>query len=145
MNVPSDTGIGYLILQVTTARGAIPLEGATVNVRNQSKNPYEESQDLRYSTVTGRDGKTAPLSLSAPPREMSQQPESGGAPPYATYLAEVRLEGYFAEYYIGIPIFDGITAIQSVDMIPLPENGRPDGYTSEGERFFESSSAPNLS
>ncbi|MBQ9131843.1 MAG: hypothetical protein IJX62_05165 [Clostridia bacterium] len=145
MNAQPPKGTGYLIIRATTARGAIPLEGATVNVRSQPKSPFDEPQDLLYSTTTGRDGKTRPLPLATPPRSMSQQPGNGVDPPYASYIAEVRLEGYYDENYSSIPIFDGITAIQSVDMIPLPENGKPDGYPPDGERFFESSSAPNLS
>jgi len=144
MNIPSGSGIGYLVIRATTARGSIPLEGATVQIRSFPEDPLQEPRDLLYSTVTGRDGKTVPMELSAPPRAASQQPGNGGAEPYASYLAEVRLEGYYTQSYSGIPIFDGITAIQSVDMIPLPENGKPDGFSPDEERFFDSSSAPNL-
>ena len=60
---------------------------------------------------------------------------------YALYQAEVTLEGYFDQNYFGIPVFDGITAIQPAILIPLPENGtngipRPDGL-----RVFENSTA----
>ena len=41
------------------------------------------------------------------------------------------------------PIFDGIVAVQPADLIPLPENGRTDSRTPDGERFFEST-APDL-
>ena len=33
--------------------------------------------------------------------------------------------------------FDGITSIQSVDLIPLPENGREEGLTPSDTQFFE--------
>jgi hypothetical protein len=64
--------------------------------------------------------------------------------PFSTYLAEIRMEGYRNQNFIGIPIFDGITALQAVDLIPLPESGAPDGYYDREELFFENNSFPNL-
>ena len=134
-------GQGYLVVHVTTARGAIPLEGAQVNVRNYDPEFEEGRGDVIASLVSGRDGNTEPLPLPAPPRSQSMQP--GTVKPYATYNIEVDLEGYFSQSYANVPIFDGIAAIQPADLIPLPENGRTDSRTPDGERFFEST-APDL-
>lgn len=136
-----NTGQGYLVVHVTTARGAIPLEGAQVNVRGYEPEFEEGRGDVIASLVTGRDGNTEPLPLPAPPRSESMQP--GNEKPYATYNIEVTLEGYFTQNYANVPIFDGIAAVQPADLIPLPENGRTDSRTPDGNRFFESS-APDL-
>lgn len=139
---PDMTGTGYLVVQVTTARGAIPLEGASVNIRSYL--PEEESDpsvrgDYVATLTSGRDGNTARIPLSAPPRSASAQP--GGAKPYALYSADVSLEGYFDQSYAAIPIFDGITAVQPAVMIPLPENGTY-GVPRPGTiRHFEGSSS----
>lgn len=139
---PELSGTGYLIVQVTTARGAIPLEGAQVTLRS-----YEIGEDADPATrgdvlatlTSGRDGNTARVPLPAPPRAASETPGNGR--PYAMYQAEVTLSGYFTEAYTGIPIFDGITAIQPAVMIPLPEDGTG-GRPRPGEiRYYEGSAS----
>ena len=131
-------GMGYLIVRTSTAGGAIPLEGARVSVRNYDKDLGLPRGDVIASVISGRDGNTPIIPLSAPPRSASQVPSNGGVTPFASYFVEVRLEGYFHQSYAGLVIFDGITSIQPVDMIPLPENGKTDSFTPDGERFLES-------
>ena len=138
--IPMD-GTGYLVVHVTTARGAIPIEGAQVNIRNLTPDGTTGRGDVIASLISGKDGNTSIIPLTAPTRAGSMKP--GGPRPYATYSAEIRTEGFYDQTYTGIPIFDGITAIQPVDLIPLPENGQTDSYTPDGTRFFESE-APNL-
>lgn len=135
------SGTGFLIVHVTTARGAIPLEGARVEIRSYDLSPTPDTGDVIASLVSGADGNTVIFPLPAPPRAESLSP--GGPKPYASYVVEIFLEGYRTQTYTGIPIFDGITAIQPADLIPLPENGKPDSYTPDGESFFESA-APDL-
>ena len=136
-------GKGFLIVHVTTARGAIPLEGAQVNIRNSLPQSDNTRGDVLYSITTNRDGNTEKITLPAPPRADSLSPTQNDLPPFATYHIDVYQEGFFGQTYLNIPIFDGITAIQPADMIPLPENGRTDSRTPDGEQFFEST-APNL-
>ena len=137
----SEDGQGYLVIHVTTARGAIPLEGAQISVRDYSSEPKRSRGDVIATLVSGTDGNTAIIPLDAPPRAESMKP--GGPLPYASYIVEVHLEGYSDQTYTGIPIFDGITAIQPADLIPLPENEQTDFFTPDGVQNFESSS-PNL-
>jgi hypothetical protein len=128
------TGTGYLIVRVTTASGAIPLEGAQVSIREYFSE-YERGGDFVAALVSGSDGNTEVLSLPTHPK--SESLVAGNAIPYSTYVAEVRLEGYADQTFIGIPIFDGIVAIQPVNLIPLPENGNALPDTNENNRFFE--------
>lgn len=134
------SGTGYLTVHVTTARGAIPLEGAQVDVSNYLPEDVPEGGNLIASLVSGRDGNTAVLPLPAPSREESQTPEN--AHPYASYTLEVRMPGYFNNTYIGFPVFDGVTSIQPADLIPLPEDGT--GGTSPGGELYYESSSPEL-
>ena len=136
-----NTGLGFLIVRATTARGAIPIEGALVSVRSYDPELQDGRGDVVFSAVTNRDGNTPPIPLSAPPRESSLT--AGNPHPFTSYLVDVYNEGYSALNYINVPIFDGITAIQPADLIPLPENGRTDSRTPDSEQFFESS-APDL-
>lgn len=142
-NSPSlDEGRGYLIVRTTTARGAIPISDARVDIRNQLPEDNEAAGDVILSLLTDRDGSTGPIPLPAPPKAYSQRPDSE-RPPYATYHIEVRKNGYGDETFIGVPIFDGITAIQTVDLIPLPENGKENGFAPYNSSFTETE-APNL-
>ena len=141
-NTPSPSvGQGYLIVRVSTARGAIPLEGAQVDVRATPPDLTDGRGDVIASLVSGTDGRTAPLPLPAPSRSNSMQP--GNASPFSSYSVEVYLEGYTNQTYQNVPIFDGVVAIQPAMLIPLPENGRTDSRTPDNQRFFESS-APEL-
>lgn len=153
-------GEGKLVFQVSTAGGAIPLAGAEVIVRsvNSESLPSEPTpgqapppmrdQPIRGDVVrdgsviavlySDADGKTEVLPLPAPARALSMEPRGANSPmPYALYDAEIKLENFYTQSYISIPIFDGITSIQHAALIPLPENGTPDGARPDDERFFE--------
>lgn len=137
------TGQGKLVFQITTAGGAIPLEGAEVTLR-QSRGPTDAGGDVLSVLYSGRDGKTEVLTLPAPARGYSLEPARDGAPvPYALYNADVRMDGFYKQSYIRIPVFDGITSIQRASLIPLPENGFEGGTRPDGETFYEGES-PDL-
>ena len=134
---PADNGKGYLVVHVTTAGGAIPLEGARVEIRSNAPEAGTAPETRGYtvaSLVSGSDGNTARIPLSAPPRALSERP--GAVTPYALYQADVMLEGYYDQSYSGIPIFDGVTSIQPIALIPLPENGTATPRRDE-IRYFE--------
>lgn len=138
--IPSQsmTGMGRLIFRVTTAGGAIPLEGAQVVLRQRGADTDPDRGNALAVMTSDRDGKTPVIDLPTPPRALSMSPTPDGAPPpFACYDAEVTLSGYFAAEFVCIPIFDGITSIQPATLIPLPENGRPDGATPEDTVIFE--------
>ncbi len=142
MNSDISQGMGYMIVRVTTARGAIPLEGAIVTVNNY----FETGDDVNENAgergnaigtyITNSSGLTEKFALSAPPRALSMSPGNGKS--YLTYNVKVDKEGYYQQNYINAPVFDGITSIQNADMIPLPDNGQTDRYTPYGNIFFES-------
>ena len=131
-----DNGAGYLIVHATTARGAIPLEGAEVTVRDYKPEFAEPRGDVIVSLVTGRDGNTERIMLPAPLKSASLSP--GNGTPFSVYNLEVHLDGYRTQSYFALPIFDAITAIQPVDLVPLPENGVLDAYRPSEDRFYES-------
>ncbi|MCI8387348.1 MAG: hypothetical protein HFE63_02635 [Clostridiales bacterium] len=111
----SKQNIGYLVVNVVTARGAIPLQGAAVTVLDS------EAEGVPVVSVVHTDssGKTERIALSAPDRSLSTSPGSGH--PFATYMIKINKEGYYPVTNSGIPIFEGITSIQPVEMLPLAE------------------------
>ena len=124
------TGTGYLVVQVTTASSAIPLEGAAVTVSADTN-----GQNVLYELITGRDGKTPRVALPAPSRDDSQRPSD--APAFTPYHIAVSLAGYGRAEYNEVPIFDGVIAIQQANLIPTPDNRYPDGFTVTRPDVFE--------
>lgn len=110
-------GRGYLVVSVRAGAGAIPLEGALVTLRGGDAT----EGDAIASFITDRSGNTPRITLPAPPRINSESPNGGK--PYASYSADISLDGYFTNLYTNIPIFDTITSVQTAYLIPLPEDG----------------------
>jgi hypothetical protein len=123
--------LGYLVVRVSTALGAIPLENATVNVRGTTR----ESSGILYSLLSDRDGLTARVSLPTPPRSASDTP--GGPPPYSSWNIEVFKEGYIAAKFLNVPVYSSIVSVQPAVLVPLGEK------TDKGEIYNESS-GPSL-
>jgi hypothetical protein len=141
MNTEQNSGYGYMIVRVSTARGAIPLESAIVTVHNYDPEFESGRGDVIAVYTTDETGRTERFALPAPSRELSLSPGNGKS--YETYNVSVTKEGYYQQYYLNVPIFEGITAIQNADMIPLPDNGQTDNFTVEDNVFFETEN-PNL-
>ena len=135
MNTQQQKGYGYVIVRVSTARGAIPLEGATVTIYNYDPEFEDGRGNVISVHASGAGGLTDRITLPAPPRSLSLSP--GNGKPYETYNIGVVKDGYYRQSYIGVPIFEGITAIQNADLIPLSENGQTDRATPLSETFFE--------
>jgi hypothetical protein len=135
MNTENNQGYGYMIVRVTTARGAIPLDNAVVTVHNSDPDFESGRGDIIAVYVTNSSGLTERFALPAPPVSLSMSPGNGKS--YETYGITVTKEGYHRQEYINVPIFEGITAIQNADMIPLPENGQSDNFDPNAEFFFE--------
>ena len=125
------TGLGYLQIRVSTAQSAIPLENAQVVIRAHE----DQGGDIVANVISDRSGLTPRVALVTVPRALSESP--GTPHPFYTYHMDVAKEGYYTQYYQNIPIFDGISAVQSVEMIPLPQNGYESGLTPDSDRFFE--------
>ena len=140
MNSESMPGTGYLTVRVTTAGGAIPLRDAEVIVRGNTP----ATSGVYYEQRTDRNGLTQKLPLPAPAAGLSGAPGAPGASaPYSTYNIDVSMPGYYRNTYQNVPVFDRISALQPVELIPLSENGIPDKYISDNTRFYESEN-PNL-
>ena len=125
-------GVGYLLVRVSTALGAIPVEGATVTVRENDAESEQRGTIIRV-LVSDRDGRTERIALAAPPRANSETP--GGRLPYATYNVDVEATGYYRQTFNGIPIYDTITSIQPALLIPIAQNGNLDGVSRDETNF----------
>lgn len=123
---PPDTG--YLIVQAYTARRALPVEGAHVTVSRT----LPDGSTLKEIAVTDQNGKTRSIPLPAANPELSQKP--GIEHPYITYNIQITADGYIPVRDFNVPLFGGITAIQPVELIPIPEGGVTDDIAIDGRR-----------
>lgn len=117
---PPATDTGYLIVQAYTARRALPVEGAHVTVSRT----LPDGSTLKEIAVTDQNGKTRSIPLPAANPELSQKP--GIEHPYITYNIQITADGYIPVRDFNVPLFGGITAIQPVELIPIPEGGVTD-------------------
>ena len=116
------TDIGYLIVKVSTARGAIPLSRAAVSIRGEEP----DNSGILYSLTTNSDGATERVSLPAPARVNSESP--GSIKPYATYSIDVFKEGYVPLSFQNVPVFASILSIQPAVMVPSPDGPADDRF-----------------
>ena len=107
-----DESVGYLIVKVSTARGASPLSEASVVIRSE----VSEDAGVLYSLRTNLDGQTERITLPTPPRAVSEEPSE--AIPYATYSIDIFKDGYVPLTFNGVPIFPSILSIQPAVMVP---------------------------
>ena len=132
METITNSGAGALIVQVTLARGTIPVEGALVIV---SDVPNGNEISRQY---TDNSGKTERLTLPAPDSSLSQTPNSS-VRPYSIYNIRVEMPGYYPEQLNNVPIFDRILSVQPVALIPFVE-----GEVSPGEVNITETPSGNL-
>ncbi len=72
-----------------------------------------------YDGITDIDGISGTVRLPAPPRSLSQSPESGKNPPrpYSVYSVYVEHPNYVRAVFTNVPVFSGTESIQPVRML----------------------------
>lgn len=104
---------GNLIIQVRTAESAIPIGNAKIKIIDPEGRVID-------NLVTDESGETNPISLETVDKSLSLAPNYEGNP-YTSYDLEITAEGFNSLYISGVHIFDGETAIQPVELIPMLE------------------------
>ncbi len=112
-----NSGRGTMVFRITTAREALPVEGAKCVLTKKFGGIIYEIDTL----YTDRSGQTAPRTLPAPPKSLSQQYDNL-IQPFALYDATVTRDGYVDVVLTDIPVFDGVQSVQRVSMLPSVSN-----------------------
>ncbi len=102
---------GALVVIATAIRGLYPVANARVDVFTGSvKNPSIIDTDM-----TDLSGKTKGFVLRTKNKRLSEK--SGEAEtPFITYNIAVKADGYVEQLNMNIPIFEGVTTLQKVDL-----------------------------
>ena len=134
--------IGFLTVTVRTANGALPIEGALVNIyenyetENGNGDKTNSNGHLIYSMRTNSSGQTERVAL--PTKSASLSTEPGNVRPLMSYNVFASKEGYFDSDVINISVFQGITSVQPINLIPLSEFSSPiDDVPYYDSRFVE--------
>jgi hypothetical protein len=99
--------IGYLKVQASQARQALPLQDLEVYVTQD----FQGTRVLFYRGSTDENGLIERIELPAPPKEQSLHPESAGhGALYQVYITHPS----FAPQLYNAEIFEGITSILSI-------------------------------
>ncbi len=137
MNFSPNSDIGFLVVNARTANGSLPIENAIVNIYENKKDEGVMANGyLLYTLKTNSLGQTEKIALPAKSSSLSLTP--GNERPFYSYNVFVSKEGYFDSDVINAPVFQGITSILPVNLIPLSEYSNPNDYNpSQDSRFVE--------
>lgn len=113
---------GTLVTRVFTGRGELPVQGATISIVQQGADGQSHLLNVQISDPSG---DTNPIIITTPLLALSQSP--GLATPYALVDVWVDRQGYELLVINDVQIFPGITSIQDLPLIPMPENGERGG------------------
>ena len=134
--------IGFLSVTVRTSNGAIPIENAKVSIYenretdNGNGDITNSNGYLLYSMRTDESGQTEKVALPTKSNSLSLKP--GNIRPFESYNVFVSSDGYFDSDVINVPIFQGITSLQPINLIPLSEFSNPtDDVPFYDSRFVE--------
>ena len=116
--MPAADAFGSLAVQVTTARGAVPVDGALVVI---SEDGEDGAERMLFTLQTNNSGETQTVRLATYPLSLSQNPDFFGKP-YKDYTITTSKPGYYTVINKNVPVFADRFSIQPVNMIALPEN-----------------------
>jgi len=128
------TDSGNLVAMVTAIRSLYPVKGAKVTVFTGDINKMQ----IADTDYTDQSGKTKIFTLPTPERSLSLSPESKILP-YGVYNMMVEADGYLTNVHLNIPVFSGITSVQSTNMTLLETAG-----VDKGPQIFDESGNYNL-
>ena len=117
---------GTLVTRVFTGRAELPIAGASVSVVRKDE---DRLLDLLTVRVSGRGGDTEAFTIETPEAEQSQSP--GSPAPYALVDLWVDRQGFQLLVVEDVPIFPGVTSVQDLPLVPMPEDGGRGGESVE--------------
>ena len=109
--LPKRAYTGEIRVHTVTAEGARPVAGAAVTVVRF----IDGEPELTALRTTDDSGETDTITVPAPPPSADQR-----HPASFLYDISVQAEGYYREHSTDVPVFPGVTSVQTFVMIPLP-------------------------
>ena len=133
MNIENDY-IGFLTTIVSTANGALPIQNANVTIYERGNDEENNQGDVLYKLTTDISGRTEKVSLNTKSKDLSITPDN--ILPFLSYDIYVNADGYYDSSFLNVPIFQGVSSLQNVHLIPLSEFSNPDDFVPNEGRFY---------
>ncbi len=112
--------VGNIVVEVTTARGAIPIEGTDVIIDRLDKSDPNGRQKLIAVETTNQSGRTNSVSVNTVSKELSLVP--GNSEPFSTFYVTAAVSGFEPVKNRPVDVFASEISILKIDLIPKPEN-----------------------
>ena len=112
-------GIGNIIVEVTTGRGAIPLSEIDVVIDRLDLDDPKGRQELIAVLETDQSGRTKPVAVKTVSRELSLVP--GNSEPFSTFYVTASEKGFEPVKNRPVDVFANEVSILKIDLIPKPE------------------------
>jgi len=107
--------IGYILVNTRTGEGSSPVVGASILITAV----VDGKREIIASGVTNESGISPKFAVPAPDIIHSQSPEALKRP-YSLFDISVTASGFFNARSVDVPVFSGITSVQTFAMIPVP-------------------------
>lgn len=126
LSLPSELGdsTGFILVNVRAGNEATPIVGASVIITATDNG----RRLLTAVGITDISGTIAKISVPAPDKAYSLTPYTE-IRPYSLFDISVRAKGFYNARSVDVPVFSGITSVQSFNMIPLPIGAESDENT----------------
>lgn len=116
------TGEGNLQVRVTSVRGLYPIKNALVTIFTGDA----DSMTPIAQGTTDESGKSPVFPLPTPALSLSESPNPTSRP-FAYYNIRTVADGFTDTYNYSVAVFDSVTSLQNVNLIPVssatPDNG----------------------
>lgn len=109
------TSTGYILINTRTGENSSPVVNASVMITAV----IDGRREMIAGGVTDESGISPKFAVPAPDIMHSQSPEAIKRP-YSLYDISVTADGFFNARSVDVPVFAGITSVQTFGMIPLP-------------------------
>lgn len=110
---------GKIIVEVTTARGAVPLSGVTVVIDRTDGDDFLGRKELVAVRETDESGRTAEVFVPAEERALSLEP--GEKDPFSTYYVSAAEKGFVPVRDRPTDVFANEVSILKIDLVPKAE------------------------
>ena len=112
-------GIGNIIVEVTTGRGAVPLSGVDVVIDRLDVYDPKGRQELIAVETTDQSGRTKPVPVKTVSRELSLEP--GNSEPFSTFYVTASEKDFEPVKNRPVDVFANEVSILKIDLVPKPE------------------------
>lgn len=126
LNANPKTGyIKFQVYQDSPLYGRRPIANAKITLCEEIGHGFYVCKVI----TTDMDGNTEPVAVPTVSAELSQKPDNGNT--HSAYDISVEAPGFIQSNTYGIPVYEGVTSIQSVVLSPIIPQAQQENLNAE--------------